>query len=190
MKKTPMMTDNRGIAALELAIVLPILCMMLFAIIDIGMLVDSRLIITNLSREGANLLSRDLKGGTDLLSYLTSSSSPLDMVNSGKIYATTISSGQTSQSPDPVITSQVSTGNLSVSSGISSDAPQMGLPVAMYNHLVFNPTNHVADILGVSVVEVFYQYTPITPLASFAPGLLVTRQVILSRAVFCTSGGT
>jgi hypothetical protein len=184
-----MMTNTRGIAALELAFILPILCMMIFAIVDIGRLVEARLVVTDLSREGANLASRDLKSGTDLLTYLTDSSSPLNMAASGKIYVTTITAGATAKSPDPTITSQVSTGGLSAASAISAGASDLGLTGAIYNHLVYNSANEVADILGVSVVEVFYQYTPITPLASFVPGMPGTGAIISSRAIFCISGG-
>jgi hypothetical protein len=189
MNKSVMLTNTRGIAALELAFILPVLCMMIFAIVDIGRLVNARLVVTDLSREGANLASRDLKSGTDLLTYLTDSSSSLNMVASGKIYVTTITAGTTAKSPDPTITSQINTGSLSVASGISSGASDLGLSGAMYNHLVYNSENHVADILGVSVVEVFYDYTPITPLAQFVPGLLGTGTIISSRAIFCISGG-
>jgi Flp pilus assembly protein TadG len=189
MLKNTMMKDTRGIATLEFAFILPILCMMIFAVVDIGWLVESRLVVTNVSREGANLASHDLKSGADLLTYLASSSSPIDLVGSGKIYVTTITAGTTAQAPDPVIASQISTGNLSAASGITTGAQDLGLNGAIYNHLVYNPTNKVADILGVTVVEVYYHYTPMTPLASFIPGLPGTGTIIASKAVFCISGG-
>ncbi len=182
-------TGTRGIATLEFAFILPVLCAMIFAIVDIGWPLEARLVVTNVSREGANLASRDLKSGTDLLTYLTSSSSPIDLVGSGKIYVTTITAGTSANSPDPVIASQISTGNLSAASGITTGATDLGLTGAIYNHLVYNAANRVADILGVTVVEVFYQYTPMTPLASFIPGLLGAPTVIGSKAIFCISGG-
>jgi hypothetical protein len=164
--------------------------------VDIGRFIEARLVVTDLSREGANLASRDLNPGTgnqmpDILTYLTDSSSPLNMAASGKIYITTITAGTTAKSPDPTITSQTSTGNLAAASAISANAKNLGLTGAMYDHLVFNTENQVADILGVSVVEVYYQYTPITPLANFVPGLLTGNGAIIgSTAVFCISGGT
>jgi hypothetical protein len=196
MNKSVKLTNARGIAALELAIILPLLCMMVFGIIDIGRLVDARLVVTDLSREGANLSSRDLNPGTgseltDVLAYLQGSSSPLNMATSGEIYITTIAAGATASSPDPTITSQVSAGSLSTASTISSSATDLGLPSEIYKHLVFNTANQVADVLGVSVVEVYYQYTPITPLASFVPGLLTAAGTVIgSRAIFCSSGGS
>jgi Flp pilus assembly protein TadG len=194
MNKKVMLINTSGVAALELAIILPLLCVMIFGIVDIGRLVDARLICTDLSREGANLASRDLNPGTgsqltDILTYLADSSSPLNMTASGKIYITTITAGTSAKSPDPTITSQVSIGSLSVASSISSGASDLGLTPAIYGHLVFNTTNQVADVMGVSVVEVFYDYTPVTPLAQFVPGLLATGTIVSSKAVFCISGG-
>ena len=184
-------TNVRGIATLEFAVILPVLCIMIFGIVDIGWLIEARLVVTNLSREGADLASRDLKSGTDLLNYLASSSSPINLVQSGIIYITTITAGTSAQSPDPVIASQISTGNLEAASVISAKAENLGLTGAMYGHLVYNPENKVADILGVSVVEVYYQYTAMTPLASFVPGILTGSGAIIgSMAVFCNSGET
>lgn len=189
--KSVMPTNARGIATIELAIILPILCVMLLGIVDIGRLVEARLIITNVSREGANLASRDLKAGADLLTYLTDSSSPIDLVDSGKIYVTTITAGTSKAAPDPVISAQISTGNLAAASGINAGATDLGLTAAVYGHLTYNATNKIADVLGVCVVEVYYQYLPITPLAKFVPGLLpAAGTVIGSKAVFCLSGGT
>lgn len=45
--------DERGAAAVEFAILLPVLMLILFGIIEFGMIMYSREIITNASREGA-----------------------------------------------------------------------------------------------------------------------------------------
>ncbi|MGH7258054.1 MAG: TadE/TadG family type IV pilus assembly protein, partial [Nitrospiraceae bacterium] len=45
--------DERGAAAVEFAILLPVLMLILFGIIEFGMVMYSREIITNASREGA-----------------------------------------------------------------------------------------------------------------------------------------
>ncbi|MGD0230348.1 MAG: TadE/TadG family type IV pilus assembly protein [Syntrophorhabdales bacterium] len=184
---------ERGTSLIEFCIVVPILATMLFAVVDIGRLVSARLIITNVSREGANLASRDLKSGNDLITYLQDSSSPIDLVNNGKIYVTYINAGTSAKSPDPTIdtTDSTSGGNLNVASAIKAGATDLGLTPAIYNHLVFNTTNQVADIMGVTVVEVYYTYTPITPIAQFIPGILNngTSSIIASTATYCMSGG-
>ncbi len=45
--------DERGAAAVEFAILLPVLMLILFGIVDFGMIMYSREVITNASREGA-----------------------------------------------------------------------------------------------------------------------------------------
>jgi Flp pilus assembly protein TadG len=45
--------DERGAAAVEFAILLPVLMLILFGIVEFGMIMYSREVITNASREGA-----------------------------------------------------------------------------------------------------------------------------------------
>ena len=45
--------DERGAAAVEFGIILPVLMLILFGIIEFGMIMFSREVITNASREGA-----------------------------------------------------------------------------------------------------------------------------------------
>jgi Flp pilus assembly protein TadG len=46
-------SNERGVAATEFALILPVLLLILFGIIEFGMLMYSRTLITNASREGA-----------------------------------------------------------------------------------------------------------------------------------------
>jgi hypothetical protein len=192
---------ERGAALLELCLVLPLLAVMIFGVIDFGRLIQARLILTGVSREGGNLASRDLKSGEDLVNVLKSSGTPLDLNGGGKIYITTIRAGYISKGiiyPPFVEDQVISGGGLPKASGISDGAP-MGLTQAIYNHLVYNPANQAPDILGTSVVEVYYLYRPITPLPNFVQGLLLrdsvsiggatVRGIIIgSRSVFCLAG--
>jgi len=184
--------NHRGAAIVEFCFVLPILLVIVVAIIDLGRLVQARFIITSLAREGGNLASRGIDSGTDLITMLQSGATPLDMINSGKICISSIQAGLTAASPLPVISTtspQLCAGNLTVASGISAGAPNLGLTAAIYGHLVFNSTNKTADINGVTVVETFYEYTPITPLPNFIAGILLengTGVIIGSQSVYCT----
>jgi hypothetical protein len=179
---------KKGIAALELALILPILLVLVFGIIDFGRLIRARLIVTNVSREGGSLASRAVSSGNDLLSMLQSSGTPLDLNGLGKIYVSKIKAG-TSTTPNPSIDSQVSKGNLAVSSGIRNGLPGLGLSDALYQHLRFEgPPQNTSDIAEVWVVEVYYKYKPITPLPNFITGILVTPgydgMIIGSKSVF------
>jgi Flp pilus assembly protein TadG len=190
---TILFRSHKGAALIEFCIILPVLIVMVFAIVDIGCLIQARLIITNVTREGGNLASRDIKSGTDLIAMLQSSASPLDLLSSGKICISNIEAG-TINGFNPVISSQhpqVCRGNLSVSSSIKSGGT-LGLTPELYNHLKFKTGVQAADINGVTVVETFYRYTPITPLPNFITNTIFNvagGTIIGSRAVFCATTG-
>ncbi|MFA6069067.1 hypothetical protein AKG95_19645 [Janthinobacterium lividum] len=84
----------RGIAALEFAIVLPLLAVLLFMVVDLSRAIQTKIILLNISREGANLASRsttDLNGSSQtIMNALAASTPPLDMNKRGMIYITKI----------------------------------------------------------------------------------------------------
>jgi hypothetical protein len=189
---------QRGIAAVEFAMILIPLLIMTFAIIDFGRLIQARLVVTNLSREGGSLASRDIESAWSLIGMLQAGASPLNLSTNGRIYIwkiragkTTDSAGQFHPDPDPFIDMNVSAsgGALSVASSIGTGHANLGLTPQLYNHLEFDdsPGKMTADISDVTVVEVFYKYTPITPISKFVPGLLTDSgggTIISSKAVF------
>lgn len=83
---------NRGIAAVEFAIVLPLLVLLLFMVVDLSRAIQAKIILLNISREGANLSSRatsDLVGSSQgIMDALAASTPPLDMNKRGMIYIT------------------------------------------------------------------------------------------------------
>jgi hypothetical protein len=174
---------EKGIAALEFAIILPVLLVMVFAIIDVGRLIQARLVITNVSREGGSLASRDAMADDNLLIMLQASGKPLDLTGSGRIYISRIHAGLSAASPNPTIASQTFAGSLNANSSINSSLPYLGLSWNLYSHLVFhNDSRQTSDISEITVVEVYYRYTPITPLPKFITGILSSN--IGSKAVF------
>ena len=84
----------RGIAAIEFAIVLPLLALLLFMLVDLSRAIQAKTILLNISREGANLSARatsDLSGsGQTIMNALAASTPPLDMNKRGMIYITKI----------------------------------------------------------------------------------------------------
>jgi hypothetical protein len=180
---------EKGAAALEFALVLPTLLILVFGVIDVGRLIHARLIVTNVSREGGSLASRGFKSADDLLNMLRASGAPLDLNGSGKICVSRIRCGASADEPDPYIQTQFSTGALNVATRVRDNFQTLGLSDALYQHLTFEgaPKN-TSDIAEVWVVEVFYLYRPITPLPGFIKDLLITQgydgSVIGSKAVF------
>lgn len=187
--------SRRGTAAIEFAFILPILAVLVFAVVDFGRFIQARLIVTNVSREGGNLASRDIKTGADLITMLQSSATPLVLTGGlGRICVTSVKAGGVNSSGDvidPAIDAQFTGGGLPKTCGTRVEVSQLGLSDTMYNHLVYNEEYKAPDIQGVTVVEVYYKYKPVTPLPSFISGLFLEDgdgSIMGSKAVFCTTG--
>lgn len=178
----------RGVAALEFALVAPVLIVLAFAVVDFGRLFHARLVVTNVAREGGNLAARSSLTASALLDLLQSSSRPIDLQNEGRIYIVRVRAGTSAQNRFPtVVTPVTQRGSLGVQSSVRTGLTNLGLDTPIYNYLTFNPSNAVAAISDVVVVEVFHLFRPLTPLPSFvAPFLLRDGNgvVISSRAVF------
>ncbi|KQQ96239.1 TadE/TadG family type IV pilus assembly protein [Massilia sp. Leaf139] len=85
---------QRGLAAVEFALLLPILLMLLFGMIDAARALQANIIITNISREGANLVARgntQLETGSQEIMYaLMASAPPLNVNQQGMVYITRV----------------------------------------------------------------------------------------------------
>jgi hypothetical protein len=187
----------RGVALIEFALILPLLLLMALAVIDVGRLIQVRLIVTNLAREGGSLASRQSALDPNLIGLLQSSSNPpMNMSGAnGKIYISRIRAG-TGPAPNnvPTVTTQLTGGALPWSSGIGA-GPRLGLSQRLYNHLVYRvqptvPPQSASDISEITVVEVYSKYRPITPLPNFMLKDLLLRDVnhtgmvVSSKAIF------
>lgn len=88
---------QRGIVAVELALMLPILCLLLFGMIDAGRALQANIIMTNIGREGANLVSRGSTGvetgSQDIIYALMASAPPLNVNLQGMVYITRLMGG-------------------------------------------------------------------------------------------------
>jgi hypothetical protein len=184
----PKRRSERGASLLELAILLPLLAVMAFGVIDLGRLIHARLVVTNVSREGASLASRD-RDPSNLMTMLQSSANPFDLNSRGSIIITKVGAADsTINKLVPYIISQDNAGALSVSSSISSGNINTAMQ-EIYKYLILDQSG-IADISGVTVVEVFYHYQPITPLPRFIQNMFPTSGgiIIESKSVFQTGG--
>lgn len=81
----------RGTAALELALLLPALIFLAFPIVDLARAIQSNLILTAMTREGASIVSRtSAYEPKDIMRALVATSPPLDMPERGMLYITKI----------------------------------------------------------------------------------------------------
>lgn len=91
---TPFLDRRRqqGVAAVELAILLPLLVFLILAVIDFARGLQANSILINLSRESANLAARSKLQLTDnsqaIMRAVAESAPPLDMNRRGMLYIT------------------------------------------------------------------------------------------------------
>jgi hypothetical protein len=184
---------RRGVALIEFALILPILIILALATVDFGRLIQARLIISNVSREGGSIAARQTTVDTSLITVLKESGKPLNLIGAdGRIIITRVKAGQSTGAPNPTILTQNSRGTLGRNSTIGAVGANPTLASSIYNHLVFvsttSPPRATADISEVTVVEVFYKYRPITPFANGFLGRLFLPDgdgmIVWSRAIF------
>jgi Flp pilus assembly protein TadG len=192
LTRNPFLGRNgrRGIALIEFALILPILIILALATVDFGRLIQARLIISNVSREGGSIAARQTAVDTSLITMLKESGKPLNLIGAdGKIIITRVRAGVSTAAPNPTIATQNSRGTLGRNSTIgTSIGASPNLVASIYNHLRYNTTNLTSDIAEVTVVEVFYKYRPITPFPrGFGGGMLLPDTdglIVWSRAIF------
>jgi Flp pilus assembly protein TadG len=160
---------RRGIALIEFALILPLLLIIALAVIDFGRLIQTRLVVTNLAREGGSLASRQPTPDAALVTMLQASGIPLNLAGpNGRIYIARIKAGTgTGAAAPPTLTLQLTGGTLARGSTIGAGLTRLGLSTTLYNHLVYNAANQTSDLSEITVVEVYYKYRPITPLPAF-----------------------
>lgn len=143
----------RGLAVVEFALMLPVMLVLLFMVIEFGRAILARQVLTNLSREGANLTAR----GTplaDAREALNISAAPLDIGADGYVILTQVF--------------RDSAGNLVIqkqdAGGGRPRPSRVGAGVG--TRAVLPPTAMEIPPRGQSlfVTEVFYRHDTLTPL--------------------------
>nr|WP_314540951.1 TadE/TadG family type IV pilus assembly protein [uncultured Massilia sp.] len=101
---------QRGVAAVEFALLLPILLLLLFGMVDAARALQANTIMVNIGREGANLVSRGnvelASGSQDIMYALMASAPPLNVNKQGMIYITRVMGVATSGGTKSVVLDQ------------------------------------------------------------------------------------
>ncbi len=100
-----MLKKSDGVALIELAIILPILLLLVFGAFEYARAIHAKNIITNMSREGANLVSRTSYPGQQIMDSIALTAQPLDMTANGMIFITEVR-GQGADPTVPRVTAQ------------------------------------------------------------------------------------
>lgn len=82
--------SQQGAAAVEMALVLPLLLVVVMGLYEFSRAISVNNVITNISREGANLASRTASSSGDIIEALAQTASQADFHDHGTIYITRV----------------------------------------------------------------------------------------------------
>ncbi len=163
----PVNLSERGESLAEFALVLPMLILILFGLIELGNAFTVSHALATISREGANIASRGTPL-TDVLRVVVDNGDELQLGVRGGSVASQI----TIQGGVPVVTRQLATPGyenrslIGLRDSVATDLSAIGF---------LEGSTHY-------VVEIFYGYESITPLADFVASVIP--DPIYERAIF------
>lgn len=169
-------SGEKGQSVVELAIALPIILLLLFGVYDYSRAVHATSIITQMSREAANLVARPNTGLTgdaakdfqNVMYYVAMDAGQLKMIDKGTMYITEVDyvSGSGNNTKMTVVAQEKwFPGKL----GKASSLPKTGAVQATdpsLRGIILTPVNPVAY-----VVEVYYEYNSFFLGNAFKPTL-------------------
>jgi len=88
-------TSCRGQSLIEFALVLPLALLIVLGVIEVGTVLLDEHVVTRLSREGSNLISRDTSLQTAAAVLASMSARPVDFSNGSKVIFSVIKRGAT-----------------------------------------------------------------------------------------------
>src|SRR5271166_2554202 len=173
-----LIANDSGQAAAEFAVVVPLILILICASVDFGRALNDVQIMADLTRQGSNLASR----GTPLnesTAAVVSGESGLDLVNNGDVIITSVTNennsytitGQDSSTTDG-LTKLVATSK--IGTGVGGTAT---LPAAAQSAIPQNGQT-------LFVTEVFYTFTPITPLGTLTNSVIALPTTLYDSAYF------
>jgi len=145
-----------GQALLELALVIPLLCLVVFGIVDYGRVLNDEQIMVDLSRQGSNMASR----GTTLpatAAALLLGSGTLNLSLGGQVIVTSVAR----VSNVDTISGQTSMGGLLKSSKIGTGVNNKATVPAGIDDVFSKNSGQT-----VYITEIYYTFQQITPLAA------------------------
>lgn len=169
--KQPILKQS-GLASVEMVIITPILLIIMMGVFEITQIIQANNIIISVSREGANLISRNsTQTPEQVMDIVASTSNPLNLANDGTIYISLVvgRGDDSSGNPQlPYINNQYrwqdgnySTSNTTWDSCSTWVDGECRLPTSNKPELANFPLA-LDEGESVYVVEVIYKYSPIS----------------------------
>jgi hypothetical protein len=167
--------EESGQALIEMSFGFIVMCVFVFGAIDFGRAVYDSEVMKNLAGEGSSMGSRGTLPPTVASTVANYAGSDIDLKDYGCIIVTTV----TNVSGTAQITAQTSICAITVSSKIGCFTGQSGchsnnptLPAGASSALLAEPSGSY-----LSITEVYYNFTPITPIAGLMGGSLLPSQM-------------
>ncbi len=99
MKKRPSaLKSSSGQSIVEFALILPLLMLVVLGVVEFGYALSDEHVVTRLSREGSNLISRDTSLQDAATALTSMSSAPVDFTNGSKLIFSVVRKGATTGS--------------------------------------------------------------------------------------------
>ena len=193
-KRACALTSSSGQSIVEFALILPLLMLIVLGVAEFGYALLDEHVVTRLSREGSNLISRDtslLDAGTAVTSM---SSPPVDFTNGSKMIFSVVKTGSTTGTTNygvMVLYQRYEFGNFTGTSQVTTQGSGSfgGAPDFQAANSDTDASLRVTSLppglipIGgmIYITEIFTRHTRITPLDQF--GVLVP-QTLYSIAYF------
>ena len=172
--------SQQGMATIEFTGMAVLLMVIVFGIVEFGSLIQAQAVVTNVTREGGSLASRELKNGSDLMDLLAASTWPLNFTcppgdgtcnptvqeRKFKIFVAKVNAG-TSDSHSPSCAVEESGGLVGIGV-VSPEADPNGrcdLTPALWDLLQYQESFNTSLVSQLTVVKVYFRHDPVTPLA-------------------------
>jgi hypothetical protein len=173
--------DVAGQSMMEFAIVMPILVIVAMGVVDLGNALLNQHIVTKLTREGSNLISRDVDLIDAATALRTMASGPVDFDNGSTVIFSVLKRGGTTGTPNYnrlILYRRYTVGTLPATSTIATaGSGSFGGPpnfeAANSDHDTrLRVTNLPADLVATPggllyVTEIFTRHQTLTPLDRF-----------------------
>jgi Flp pilus assembly protein TadG len=172
--------SSRGQSIIELSLVIPLLLIVVLGIVELSYALLQQHVVTRLSREGSNLISRDTSLQDAKTAMVTMSTAPVNFNSNSTLIFSVVqcvaTTGASNYNKD-ILFEQYQYGTLSAHSALATIGTGSfgGAPnyqaVNSDNDTSLQITNLPANMLPLGgmlyVTEMFTNYTPITPLNRF-----------------------